>query len=550
MSRRRVLALALAGAGAMTHPLVPAWLTKTTLLVLVLVTALVARLREVTPTRALLLAAGLLGWLALGLGWGLVPEPTHLGPWLVLVLGLAVGSAFADAERCALVEEFAILLLLAEGGLVVVDLARRAPVTGGFGNGNALGLAAAPCLPFAVEGIARALGEASSLRERARSMWLQASAALAGGLVLAMSESRTAWVALGVVWASWLLRRGRGVRQWLVLFVGALVLVLRRGDALHALEGRLWIARSSLRAARSVWPLGAGPGGFASAYLDGQGALLAELSPNAAATTFVHAVTPHGDVLGLAVTGGLVGLVLGAGLAFALVSARAAAPFSAAMGALVVVAVAGLGDDALVLPSTAALVGLSTPSAPLASLRARRLGGALAAAALVASTWLLPRLIRRVASQHALHEAEHASLRIEDPRVLLTRARRLDPSDGEAALALGLAHLADGDATLALEELAVARRRLANVGTSIAIGNAELALGRAEPAVRAYRDALRIDPGSFRARANLVEALRVRKAFSEARTELAIARDLQPHHPKLSAIAERLQRAELDDAVR
>jgi tetratricopeptide (TPR) repeat protein len=193
-------------------------------------------------------------------------------------------------------------------------------------------------------------------------------------------------------------------------------------------------------------------------------------------------------------------------------------------------------------------VVLTTSTRPL--VLPRRIHQVAALAALAASAILLPTLVRRIGSQHALHGAERASDRLDDPRPLLVRARRIDPTDGEAALGLGLAHLVEREPERALVELRVARARFADVGTSVAIGNAELALGRPLAAVASYREALRLDPGSFRARANLVEALRSAGELDSARAELAVARTLQPHHPKLEAIAERLRRSEVDDGTR
>ena len=101
----------------------------------------------------------------------------------------------------------------------------------------------------------------------------------------------------------------------------------------------------------------------------------------------------------------------------------------------------------------------------------------------------------------------------------------------------------------ALEELRLSEARLANVGTAIARGNAELTLGRPAAAVAAYREASRLDPGSFRAHANLVEALTQLGAFEMAEAELALARTLQPHHPKLERMADALHRARMDAAA-
>jgi hypothetical protein len=48
----------------------------------------------------------------------------------------------------------------------------------------------------------------------------------------------------------------------------------------------------------------------------------------------------------------------------------------------------------------------------------------------------------------------------------------------------------------------------------------------------------------------LVEALRRAGDFDGAERELAVARQLQPHHPKLARIAEELRRARIDADTR
>jgi len=60
--------------------------------------------------------------------------------------------------------------------------------------------------------------------------------------------------------------------------------------------------------------------------------------------------------------------------------------------------------------------------------------------------------------------------------------------------------------------------------------------------VAAFERALALHPGSFRARANLAEALRRMRALDRAEHELAIAKRLQPGHPKLAAMTEQLRR--------
>jgi Flp pilus assembly protein TadD len=116
----------------------------------------------------------------------------------------------------------------------------------------------------------------------------------------------------------------------------------------------------------------------------------------------------------------------------------------------------------------------------------------------------------------------------------------VDPRSGEIALERGLDALLAGDAAAALPELWRSRSLLANVGTDVAIGNAELGRGRPDAAVAAYQRALRRHPGSFRAHANLAMAYGQLGALALARQHLATARALQPGHPKLAEMAQRL----------
>jgi tetratricopeptide (TPR) repeat protein len=133
---------------------------------------------------------------------------------------------------------------------------------------------------------------------------------------------------------------------------------------------------------------------------------------------------------------------------------------------------------------------------------------------------------------------------------LLEHARHLDPGSGEAWLLLGLTHLELGQPAEALASLERSRRLLANLGTDVALGNAYLELGQARRAATCYQRALARHPGYFRARANLVEALRQLGQLDEAAEQLRIARQLQPGHPKLGRIAERLRQARIEAETR
>ncbi|MBM4359964.1 MAG: tetratricopeptide repeat protein, partial [Deltaproteobacteria bacterium] len=283
--------------------------------------------------------------------------------------------------------------------------------------------------------------------------------------------------------------------------------------------------------------------GFPFAFLETQAGLLRGLSSERAAARFVHAVTPHGDWLGLLATGGPLALAL-ALATLALAHRRSVRPEHRA--ALLVVGLAALGDDALALVPVSTLLGLLLPPGA-GPRRAARRGRLLASLILVgAAALLLPALVRRHASQRLLRLAEAATAEPGAHRELIDRARRIDPEDGEAALASGLAWLTAREPERAIPELEFASGRLANVGTSTALGNAHLELGHVGAAIAAYQEATRLDPGSFRAHANLVEARRRAGDLAGAERALVSARQLQPHHPKLERMAEALRRDRME----
>ncbi|MBI4955060.1 MAG: tetratricopeptide repeat protein [Myxococcales bacterium] len=107
-----------------------------------------------------------------------------------------------------------------------------------------------------------------------------------------------------------------------------------------------------------------------------------------------------------------------------------------------------------------------------------------------------------------------------------------------------------GDARGALADFAAARARFADVATLVAIGNAHYALGDLGAACHAYEEALAWNRGSFRAHANLAEARRAAGDLDAARLHLDAARSLQPFHPKVVTLAERLRRDRLEAETR
>lgn len=368
-----------------------------------------------------------------------------------------------------------------------------------------------------------------------------------------------------------------------------------------AFAGRLWIWQTSLGAAARALPLGVGLGGFADAYLDAQGRRLAELAPRTAARRFLNATTAHNDWLEVAVEGGPVALLLLAatwGWAWAgLRRGGRGRPWRAGSAVLTAWAVCALGDSPLEQPAALIVLVLVLAASP----RARSQGSCRkrdavpdrpAARSLYLAAWATSHLADAGsdgAHRVGLVPSDSAAVPPDSPRLqrtveraavgmrclallgaalllapalgtwlgarlssraraaapgeraaLLAHAARVDPRSGEIALERGLDALLAGDAAAALPELWRSRSLLANVGTDVAIGNAELGRGRPDAAVAAYQRALRRHPGSFRAHANLAMAYGQLGALALARQHLATARALQPGHPKLAEMAQRL----------
>jgi len=357
-----------------------------------------------------------------------------------------------------------------------------------------------------------------------------------------LASSRTAWLALAL--AALVFSRPRW--RWLALVpvVGLVAIGAALGGLADAWAGRIWIWRASLDVALGAQPFGLGVGDFPWAFLDAQGALLAGLDAPAAAVRFANAATAHQDWIEVAAHGGLPALLaLAAAVAIALLDLGRR--WRAGGACVLTVALCALGDAPLHQPGVIAPLALVLASSrPWPSRRARQLAHA---ACLVAAVALLPAAARSWLSSRLLSRARSADL--SERMTLLGRAVEIDPRSGEAALLQGLARLELGDATGALGELERSRGRLANLGTDVAIGNAHVVRGDPAQAIEAYRRALARHPGYFRAHANLAEALRRAGRLGEAERHLAIARQLQPGHPKLARIAEQLRKARIDATV-
>jgi tetratricopeptide (TPR) repeat protein len=461
------------------------------------------------------------------------------GAALLAAAGLRPRRDAATAAR--------LVALLVGAGAAVAALAQRLAgarglgVHGGQGNPNWLGLLLAVSLPLSLSAAARA-------RTRGRAAL---AVAIAGVLVqlaaLVVAQSRTAVAALAVAALAVLIahaaasRSGRALSLRLaaaIALVATAALLIHAG-ALGSLAGRIWIWKLSACAAADAFPWGDGLGRFPGAFLAEQGQALAAVSAGAAARQFVNATTAHNDWLQTAVETGLPGLItLAAALAIALRACwRGGARAEAAT--ILAFAVSAAGDSPMRQPAALALLVLAVASAPRPTepplgaparptavpARALRAAGLLAAAVLLSSavsTWAGARLTS--AARDADPDRQHA---------LLSRAAALDPDSAEIAFALGVAALARGAPEAASFHFRVSGALLPQVGTDVALGNALLAEGDPGASVDAYERALRRNPGSFRAHANLVTALRRLGRDDEAAWHLRVARRLLPAHPAL-----------------
>ncbi len=537
------LGLAVAVAVLAYEPLAPAVAPKLTLLLLVALGAvalaaprLLRRSAEATSVSTvsapLVVWLLLCGWSALSLSWASIPGSEAVGLWLAAA-GIAVvlgAHERASAKFTAQLTATLIGSASASAALGAALLGARAgALHGGHGNPNWLGLVIACNLPLHAE-------LAWQLRRRgSRAQWPAMLALLPCVVALILAASRTAWVALFV--AVLIFARGRWRLPIAVLSAGGLALAWLMDTPLQALRGRLWIWRGTLDVAVDSLPLGCGHGGFADAFLDAQGARLLELGHEQAATSFVNATTAHGDWLQLLAEAGPLALVLGV-LALLLAALELHHSWRAAAATVVVVAVCALADAPLRLAGVVAPLLMIFASCK--RLRPRPGDRAVLLLLLLGLIVSLPGACLRWLTRHRISVAQH-----EDPPTRgasLRRAAVASPRSGRAALALGLALLEMGEPRTAQVHLQRSRKLLANLGTDLAIGNAQLMLGQTRAAIASYRRALRRHPAFFRAHANLAEALRQAGRLDQAERHLALAQELQPHHPKLQQIAERLRR--------
>jgi tetratricopeptide (TPR) repeat protein len=501
------------------------------------IAALVLSLRrKLRIPGAALLWLATVGWLAISLAWSPRPSTRLLLAWagsgaLAIVLG-----AVSESERRALAGRAAAIMIAISSGAAAVSWmlgARGIAVHGLMGNPNWLGLVVAVAMPLAVGHLAHTTNHERTL--------IVVSLAL-GVFGLMLGGSRVAMVGLaGAALTLPMPRRRRAVALGAAAAgTGALIAI----GGLTSLRGRIWLGQVGIDAWLERPFRGHGLGGFGDAFLTAQGPRLAAMDVERAAQHFLYATNAHNDWLQLGIEGGVVALGLAlVTFAVALLDLRDAR-WRAGMASLVVVAITMLGDAPLRQPAIALL--LAFPLACSRRLAARRRDLAMPAICLLAAVVLLPSAGTRWLAERTAARARDASP--EDRLATLQKARRIAPDWSAPRLALAVTLLELGDGRAALEALDEAP--MTGLAPRLARGHARMLLGDHPGAVDAYQAALAIHPGSFRAHTNLAEALRRRGDLDAAAEQLRLATVLQPHHPKLTALAERIRRDRIDSMTR
>ncbi|MSP24448.1 MAG: hypothetical protein EXR75_04655 [Myxococcales bacterium] len=552
-------------------PRVPAAIVKTPALLLAALGVLAFNWSRARLTVGAVLLASTAAWLMLSSAWAEHPDPLRFAPLCASALiAIAIGGLSQELRR-TLAIRVATIVCLANGVVSLGQLFLGLSARGLQGNPNWLGLELAVALPLVWHGLRDREARTNERRLAALAM----ACGLAG---LIASDSRTGWLALLVGVCVLEHRRLR----WLALAVGlgGFAYAALRGDLLASAKGRLWLAEISLAAAADAMPLGTGLGDFPFAFLDSQGKRLFSLDVREAATQFSNAVTAHDDVLELLATAGPVALFLfvatlaagfigrgpkvsvrdGEGTSSHAQNASPARAVTAkdadgspshaqnaspARAVTAAVAITALGDSALSLPVVALALAYAASDTPRISSRPRDRW--LTATALAMASLVLALAVARYGSQLVLASGAQA---IGPARLaILERAVALDARDGEAWLALGLAHDESGDAERAAVALERSTALLANVGAFVALGNAQYDRDP-EAAIVAYRRALGWHPGSFRARLNLARARMRDGQLQDAADALELAQRLMPTHAKAMALAEELRRAQIDEATK
>lgn len=453
--------------------------------------------RGVRRDPALVALAALLGWAA-GLA---AVRRVDVAPAAWTLAGGVVAWVVAAAQRPRMQWAARWGVVLA-GGAAAVHLAVERLVAGVRPGGPLQ----QPVLSATLAVLALAL--LPTLRRR------RATAAVAGGVLLAgivASGSRAALLAATVVALVWGVRRsGLAVRRLagvvaLVALVGLALRLVGDADPLRWERVRIW--RVALRTVLAQAPWGAGPGGFADAALPHNFPRDGEL-----ARWYREPSLAESDVLQLAATLGVPGLLLGAAVAVALRRRMT----QASRAVLVALAVGSAVNTQLPVPTVAIAAALAVvgsvrraPAVQLWRLTAPQAlaGGVLLAVAVgVALSWPRPGLVAD-AEGLAAEARRLAAIDVRTATLSAAEAVRRRPRWGEGRRLLASLCLAWG---LERREAALIERAAAEFATARAVnpndalaayGEAEAAflLGERRRATVLAREAVRLEPNFARA---------------------------------------------------
>jgi tetratricopeptide (TPR) repeat protein len=516
------------------------------------------------------LGIGFVALSALSALWGRPAGRLDLATWLGAI---ACAAAAAQAGRASAIRTARAAAVVAGAAASVWALlsfgaaGRGFAIHAGQGNPNWLGLLLATTIPLSLE---TAVAEVTrrGLRDR-RALAFVGLAALQPAALYA-SHSRVGWIAalVAIAWLGWSMRRvPKTLRAgaWTLALASVLTVAViagehasRRGPAAVAtsttpraaahddptpedapagrsLDGRLWIATHSLRAARDAAPFGTGLGGFGHAYLDAQGDALARLEVRAAARRFVNAGTAHDELLQVAVESGpLAALLLVAALIFALRDLRRSR-WHAGGAVVIAFALCMLGDSPLRQPAPCAILALVMAASRRRLASRPAFGGARTLGSAAVLVLIAGMLLVSTRAWLATHFRD-------SPRL----AMRIDPTSGDALLARGLEDLSLGRPDDALPRLERANQLVPAVAARVAIGEAHLASGIPAEARTALRTALAWHPGSLRARVAMAETERRLGDLGEAERHARAAHAVSPGDPRVAELESRIGEAWMD----
>ncbi len=519
------------------------------------------------PHAALRFGVAFLALSAISFLWGRSSGVLDLATWCgAAVIGFTAARDDAlDARRAAQIVALFVAAIVSAWALFAFAMGHRGfGVHAGQGNPNWLGMLLAIALPLSLDW---PVGRGRVLAMAAVAIEVPA---------LFVSHSRVGWAAAGiaavlVVGSAAFARRREAVLMIVSLgigcaFAGAIAATERPKGAVartsvaaevvdaadrqteatpvRSWEGRVWIWRNAIDAARTSMPMGVGLGGFGHAYLDAQGKRLAALQPRSAARHFVNATTAHQDFLQIAVESGpLAVLALVACLSLATLALLRAGWIQGA-ASLVAFAIAMMGDSPMRQPGPCVLVCLVLFGLPKGEGRAPlRWSRILIVSVLLAHAGLLAVATQQWLVSRLLTAAERA-----DPRkreILLSRATSLAPRSGEAQLARGLHLLALGQGSESFISLMKSDDQLANAGTRTAIGEARLVEG-SSVAADGFHSALQWHPGSLRARMGVAEAYRRTGKLALAEEHARIAVSLAPGESRAVELLESILAERID----